>query len=67
MKNLTERGVLVFFSTIITLVLLLSLQGCSSLAPCGNLSDEEFRKCRDQNEIKRAHGEMIRSGFYDKK
>lgn len=67
MKNLTERGILVLFSTIITLVLLLSLQGCSSLAPCGNLSDEEFRKCREQDEARRAHSEMVRSGFYDHK
>lgn len=66
MKNLTERGIIILFSTVITLILLLSLQGCSSLAPCGNLSDEEFRKCRDQNEARRVHGEMIRSGFYDR-
>jgi len=66
MKNLTSRGIIVFFSTIITLVLLLSLQGCSSLPPCGNLYGEELRKCRDQNEAQRAHGEMIRSGFYDR-
>ena len=66
MKNLTERGALVFFSTIITLVLLLSLQGCSSVPPCKDLSGEELRKCHEQSEARRVHGEMVRSGFYDR-
>jgi len=66
MKNLTERGILLFFSAIATFILLISLQGCSSLPPCNNLYGEELRKCHEQNEARRAHGEMVRSGFYDR-
>jgi hypothetical protein len=66
MRYLTAKGILLFFYIITVIIMLLSLQGCSSLAPCGNLSDEEFRKCHDQNEAQRAHNEMVRSGYYDR-
>lgn len=65
MKNLTERGVLVFFSIIITLVLLLSLQSCSSAPPCNNLYGEQLRKCHDETRTREAYRELVRSGFYE--